>query len=139
VLVINADQYNRSTLRTVTVVVLTTTLRLAMLPGNVTFPADLGLLSEDSVVNVTQLATVDRRVLEEQVGQLPNWLLAQVDAGVQQALGCREADGNLLGKEEMLALSSRVSKAALRHSPRRWRPREADDHRPRRVGQRWPW
>ena len=87
VLVISADQYNRSTLRTVTVVVLTTTLRLAMLPGNVTIPADLGLLSEDSVVNVTQLATIDRRVLEEQVGQLPDWLLAQVDAGLQRALG----------------------------------------------------
>lgn len=87
VLVISADQYNRSTLRTVTVVVLTTTLRLAMLPGNVTIRADLGLLSEDSVVNVTQLATIDRRVLEEQVGQLPDWLLAQVDAGLQRALG----------------------------------------------------
>jgi mRNA interferase MazF len=53
----------------------------------VTIPADLGLLPEDSVVNVTQLATVDRRVLEEQVGQLPDWLLAQVDAGLQRALG----------------------------------------------------
>jgi mRNA interferase MazF len=87
VLVISADQYNRSTLQTVTVVILTSTLRLAMLPGNVTVPADLGLLSEDSVVNVTQVATVDRLALEEQIGQLPDWLLAQVDTGLQRALG----------------------------------------------------
>jgi len=87
VLVVSADQYNRSTLRTVTVVVLTGTSRLATLPGNVAVPADLGLLSEGSVVNVTQLATVDRRALEERIGDLPDWLLAQVDAGLQRALG----------------------------------------------------
>ena len=87
VLVVSADQYNRSTLRTVTVVVLTGTSRLATLPGNVTVPADLGLLPEDSVINVTQLVTVDRLVLEERIGGLPNWLLAQVDAGLQRALG----------------------------------------------------
>lgn len=87
VLVVSADQYNRSTLQTVTVVVLTGTARLATLPGNVTIPADLGLLSQDSVVNVTQLATVDRRALEERIGELPDWLLAQVDAGLQRALG----------------------------------------------------
>lgn len=87
VLVVSADQYNRSALRTVTVVVLTGTSRLAALPGNVTVPSDLGLLAGDSVVNVTQLATVDRLVLEERIGELPDWLLAQVDAGLQRALG----------------------------------------------------
>lgn len=87
VLVVSADQYNRSTLRTVTVVILTSTSRLATLPGNVTISADLGLLAEDTVVNVTQLATIDRLVLEECVGQLPDWLLAQVDDGLQRALG----------------------------------------------------
>ena len=87
VLVVSADQYKRSTLRTVTVVVLTGTSRLATLPGNVTVPADLGPLSEHSVVNVTQLATVDRLALEERIGELPDWVLAQVDAGLQRALG----------------------------------------------------
>jgi mRNA-degrading endonuclease toxin of MazEF toxin-antitoxin module len=80
VLVISADPYNRSTLQTVTVVVLSTTRRLAMLPGNVTIPAAPGLLSEDSVVNVTQIATVDPLALEEHIGQLPDGLVAQVNA-----------------------------------------------------------
>jgi mRNA-degrading endonuclease toxin of MazEF toxin-antitoxin module len=39
VLVISGDPYNRSSLRTVTVVVLTTTTQLAALPGNVVVPA----------------------------------------------------------------------------------------------------
>jgi mRNA interferase MazF len=91
VLVVSADQYNRSALQTVTIVTLTATTRLAALPGNVAVPADLGLLPSDSVVNVTQLATVDRRALEEQIGELPDWLLAQVDAGLARALGLSRA------------------------------------------------
>lgn len=86
-LVVSADQYNRSALQTVSVVVLTSTARLAALPGNVTLAAELGLLSEDSVINVTQLATIDRLALEEQIGGMPDWLLSQVDAGLQRALG----------------------------------------------------
>jgi mRNA interferase MazF len=91
VLVVSADQYNRSALQTVTIVTLTGTTRLAALPGNVAIPADLGVLPSDSVVNVTQLATVDRRALEEQIGELPDWLLAQVDAGLARALGLPRA------------------------------------------------
>lgn len=85
-LVISADQYNRSNLRTVTVAVLTTNLRLASLPGNVAVPADATDLEADSVVNVTQVATIDRGALEKRVGALPDWLMAQVDAGLRRAL-----------------------------------------------------
>ena len=87
VLIVSADQYNRSKVRTVTVVVLTTNRQLAALPGNVVVPADLGGLPQDSVVNITQVATVDRNTLEERIGLLPDWLLGQVDAGLQRALG----------------------------------------------------
>jgi len=87
VVIVSADQYNRSDLLTVTVVVLTSTTQLAALPGNVAVPADLGGLQRDSVANVTQVATIDRRTLEERLGALPDWLLAQVDAGLARALG----------------------------------------------------
>ena len=86
VLVVSADSYNRSTLRTVTVAVLTTNTRLAALPGNVVVPAGVSGLPHDSVVNVTQLATIDRAVLDERVAALPDWLLEQVDAGLRRAL-----------------------------------------------------
>ena len=86
VLVVSADQYNRSKLSTVTVAVLTTNVQLAALPGNVVVAAEVGDLEEDSVVNVTQIATIDRGALEERVGALPDWLMAQVDAGLGRAL-----------------------------------------------------
>jgi len=71
----------------VTVAVLTTTTRLAALPGNVAIPADVSGLPVDSVVNVTQIATIDRDALEDRVGLLPDWILAQVGVGVERALG----------------------------------------------------
>ncbi len=86
VLIISADQYNRSELSTVTVTVLTTNLRLASLPGNVMVPADTADLDGDSVVNVTQVATIERGVLEKRIGALPDWLMVQVDAGLGRAL-----------------------------------------------------
>ncbi len=86
VLIISADPYNRSELSTVTVTVLTTNVRLASLPGNVMVPADTADLDGDSVVNVTQIATIDRGVLEERIGAMPDWLMVQVDAGLGRAL-----------------------------------------------------
>ncbi len=86
VMIISADQYNRSDLQTVTVAVITTNAKLAAMPGNVTLAADIAGLEVQSVVNVTQIATIDRRVLEDRLGALPDWLLAQVDAGLTRAL-----------------------------------------------------
>jgi|ERR1700733_2403871 mRNA interferase MazF len=86
VLIISADQYNRSRLKTVTVAVLTGNARLAALPGNVAVSMEFAELETDSVVNVTQLATIDRGTLEERVATLPGWLMAQVDVGLRRAL-----------------------------------------------------
>jgi mRNA interferase MazF len=86
VVIISAGAYNRSTLDTVTVVALTTNRRLVSLPGNVAIPAGTAGIADDSVVNVTQIATIDRATLEERIGALPDWLLAQVDDGLQRAL-----------------------------------------------------
>ena len=86
VLIVSADQYNRSRLKTITVAVLTGDARLAALPGNVAVSTEFTELENDSVVNVTQLATVDRGTLEACVATLPDWLMAQVDVGLRRAL-----------------------------------------------------
>ncbi|HEY2180489.1 MAG TPA: type II toxin-antitoxin system PemK/MazF family toxin [Solirubrobacteraceae bacterium] len=86
VLIVSADPYNRSRLSTVTVVVLTGNARLAGLPGNVAISTEFAEIEADSVVNVTQIATIDRETLEERVTALPDWLMAQVDAGLRRAL-----------------------------------------------------
>jgi mRNA interferase MazF len=86
VLVVSDDDYNRSRLSTVTIVVLTSTARLASLPGNVAVSAEISGLQRDAVVNVTQVATVDRAALEERAGEIPPWVMTQVDDGLRRAL-----------------------------------------------------
>ena len=56
-------------------------------PGNVFLPQGTGGLLEDSVANVTQVATVDRSELVEQMGKLDAVLIRQLDAGLRWALG----------------------------------------------------
>jgi len=86
VLIVSSDKYNRSNLRTVTVAIVTTNAQLAALPGNVAIPADVAGLEADSVLNVTQIATVDRGSLEQRIGAVPDWLMAQIDTGLARAL-----------------------------------------------------
>jgi mRNA interferase MazF len=86
VVIVSSDKYNRSNLRTVTVATVTTNEQLAALPGNVAIPADVAGLETDSVLNVTQIATVDRGALEERIGAVPDWLMAQIDTGLARAL-----------------------------------------------------
>jgi mRNA-degrading endonuclease toxin of MazEF toxin-antitoxin module len=47
------------------------------------------VLPHDSVIDVTQTATIDRQALEEKIGALPDWVLSQLDTGLQRALGLR--------------------------------------------------
>jgi mRNA interferase MazF len=58
----------------------------AALPGNVAVAADIAGREVASVVNVTQIATIDRTALEDRLGDIPDWLLAQVDAGLTRTL-----------------------------------------------------
>ncbi len=86
VLILQADSFNRSRIRTVVVVPLSTNAGLALAPGNVFCrPRETGL-ERASVANVSQLTVVDRGRLAERVGVLPARLLTQVEDGVRQVL-----------------------------------------------------
>jgi len=86
VLIIQADAFNRSGIRTVIVAAITSNLRLAEAPGNVLLPPRLSGLPRDSVVNISQIFALDRSFLTEEVGRLPGKLLANVDAGLRLVL-----------------------------------------------------
>lgn len=86
VLVVQSDAFNRSRLATVTVVALTANLRLVDAPGNVLVSSSVSGLPRDSVANVSQVLTIDRRRLTERVRRLPPRVLVQVDNGLRLAL-----------------------------------------------------
>jgi mRNA interferase MazF len=87
VLIVQDDAFNRSRLRTVIVLVLTTNLRLLDAPGNVLLPAKSTGLPKDSVANVSQVVTVDRAFLLELAGRLRGQLLRDVERGLRFVLG----------------------------------------------------
>lgn len=86
VLIVQSDTVNRSRLATVTVVALTGNVRLLDAPGNVLIPAHASGLRRDSVVNVTQILTVNRDVLTERVRDVAPSLMKQVNEGLRFAL-----------------------------------------------------
>jgi mRNA interferase MazF len=86
VLVIQADSFNRSRIQTVIVSVITSNLHLADAPGNVLLRGRGVGLDRDSVVNLSQLYTLDRAFLTELAGTLPSRLQASVDKGLRLVL-----------------------------------------------------
>jgi mRNA interferase MazF len=86
VLVIQADSFNVSRIQTTIVAAITTNLDLAKAPGNVLLPARSVGLARDSVVNVSQLLTLDRGFLTEHAGTLPPRLQRFVDEGLRTVL-----------------------------------------------------
>ena len=86
ILVVQADSFNRSRLRTVLGVVLTSNARLLDAPGNVLLPAKNTGLPRDSVANVTQVVTLDEDYLTERTGRVPPKIMAHVDAGLKLVL-----------------------------------------------------
>lgn len=86
VLVIQADLFNRSRIQTVLVAVITSNMDLAGAPGNTILPARSSGLPRDSVVNVSQVLTLDRSFLSEQAGTLPRRLQGTVDQGLRLVL-----------------------------------------------------
>jgi len=86
VLVVQADSFNHSRIQTVVVAAITSNLKLADAPGNVVLPARSSGLPRDSVVNVSQILTLDRGFLTEHAGTLPARLQGAVDAGLRLVL-----------------------------------------------------
>ena len=70
VVAVQGNAFNRSSLRTVVCVTLTSNLRWADAPGNLLLTGRATRLSRDSVANVSQLVTLDRDALTERVGAL---------------------------------------------------------------------
>ena len=87
VIVVQGDSFNRSALRTVVAVPLTSNLRWAAAPGNVRLTARAAGLPRDSVANVSQIVALDRTILIERVGRLSSSKLELVLAGIDTVLG----------------------------------------------------
>lgn len=86
VVIISSNEFNKSKIRTVIVTVITSNLRLADAPGNFQITKKESGLSKDSVVNVSQVLTLDKTFLTDQVGKLPSEKLVALNEGLKLVL-----------------------------------------------------
>ncbi len=80
--VVQSDLFNRSLIGTTVICLITSNLDRARAPGNVPLRKGDANLSKPSVVNVSQVATVDKAELTERIGKIPAGALDQVRGGL---------------------------------------------------------
>jgi mRNA interferase MazF len=87
VVVVQCNALNRSRIATVVCVPLTSNMKWAEAPGNVSLSRRVTGLPKQSVANVSQLVTLDRDLLTECVGKLPKAKLGLILTGIDVVLG----------------------------------------------------
>jgi len=85
-IVVQSNDFNNSNISTVIAVIITSNIHLASAPGNVLLSAKKSKLPKKSVVNVSQLITVDKSFFTEKVHSLPSKLMEQIDDGIKLVL-----------------------------------------------------
>lgn len=82
-LVLQNDVFNASLISTVVVCSLTSNLKRAQSPGNVLLNKGEANLSKASVVNISQIYTVNKDELTEKIGNVSAERMQEIIAGVQ--------------------------------------------------------
>jgi mRNA interferase MazF len=85
--VIQNDLLNRSNIRTTVVALITSNKKLGEIPGNVRLKKGMGNIPKESVVVVSQIATVDKTRLIEKIGTLGKAKMEQIITGCKMVVG----------------------------------------------------
>lgn len=90
--VVQNNLFNRSQIKTVVVCALTSNLKRANAPGNVLLAKGEANLPKQSVVNVSQIFTIDKSQLDEYIGTLSPKRVREILDGIQLVLEPREPE-----------------------------------------------
>lgn len=80
--VVQNNVFNKSRINTIVVCALTTNLKRAEIPGNVLLKKGEANLKKDSVVNISQIVTVDKTDCGERIGSLSPARVRQIVDGL---------------------------------------------------------
>lgn len=86
ILIIQSNEFNKSKINTLIAVAITANTRLAGAPGNILLSAKKSKLPKESVINVSQVITIDKSFLTAKVHALSNAIMDQVDEGLRLVL-----------------------------------------------------
>lgn len=101
--IIQDDKWNKSQINTTIVLAITSNLKYAKLPGNVTLRKGEANLPKSSVVNITQIKTIDKSYCLEKIGKLSLERLKEILTGLQIIFGI-----NKVGIESLWELCGSV-------------------------------
>ena len=87
VVILSADYFNNSEIKTVTVAAISSNLNLEHMPGNIELLPQNSGLSKKSFANLTQLTTIDRSLLTEKVKRLSASKIGEIEYALQFVLG----------------------------------------------------
>jgi mRNA interferase MazF len=89
-IVVQNNLFNRSRIHTVVVCALTTNPRRADAPGNVVLKRGEAGLRKRSVVNISQIVTVDKSQLVEKIGSVSSKRIREILDGIELLLEPRD-------------------------------------------------
>ncbi len=84
--IIQSNEFNNSNINTIIAAVITTNIHLAAAPGNILLSAKKSKLPKKSVVNISQLITINKSFFTEKVHTLSNKVMEQIDNGIKLVL-----------------------------------------------------
>ena len=87
VVIVSSNEFNASRINTVLVATITSNLRLAQAPGNIKLTRKSSKLDQDSVINVSQIITIDKSVLTEKVSKLNQQSFNLLNEGLLLVMG----------------------------------------------------
>lgn len=87
VVIVQSDDFNKSKIKTVIVAMITSNLNLAKAPGNIKLSATKHIgLKKESVINVSQVITLDKSYLIEKTGKLSANQRQELNEGLKLVL-----------------------------------------------------
>ena len=89
-IVIQNNLFNSSNINTVVMCALTSNLKRGLSPGNVALKKGEANLPKKSIINITQIYTVDKSDLFEKIGKVNNERLKEILLGIQLLTEPRE-------------------------------------------------
>lgn len=90
VLVVQADEFNRSSIHTVVIIPFSTNLNLADAPGNVLLTQSESGLSKDSVLVSSLITSIDRERLVEKISKIDRKYFGEIEEGIRIVLGMKK-------------------------------------------------
>jgi len=81
-LILQCNAFNKSNINTVVVAAITSNLKYEIMPGNVRLLKGNGGIPKSSIINISQIHSIDRQFIESKIGSLSEEKMLKVKQGI---------------------------------------------------------